>query len=140
MGKRWSLAAILTLFSSMALAQHAVPLEPDTAPVAAPAAPIEATPESDTVASESSAPAPVAAAAVPEPEPAPAPQITVQASYPSEVDVYLVPAAMRQVCTTGEWGFNEIRTDCRTEPVPVRRLDPALRGLCVTRYGQRTCY
>jgi hypothetical protein len=137
MGKRWSLAAVLTLLSSMAFAQHAVTLEPEAAPVAAPAAPPEAAPESNTVAApESSAPAPAVAAPAPEP----ATQVEVQATYPAEVDVYLVPAAMREVCTTGEWGFDEIRTDCRAEPIPVRRADPALRGVCVTRYGQRICY
>ncbi len=88
-----------------------------------------------TILSESSA-----TVATPAPTPQPAPKVEVQATYPAEVDVYLVPAAMREVCTIGEWGFDEIRRDCRTEPIPVRRADPALRGVCVTRYGQRTCY
>jgi hypothetical protein len=145
MGKRWIVAAALSLLSSMALAEHAVTLEPD-AQVAAPAAASEQpAPESNVaaptlppaVAPESSA---TVATSAPEPAPQPAPQVQVNATYPAEVDVYLVPAAMREVCTTGEWGFDEIRTECRTEPIPVRRVDPALRGVCVTRYGQRTCY
>ena len=137
MGKRWILAVALSLLSSMALAEHAVPLEPD-APVAAPAAPPELAPESNTTATAVTPAESSATVATPAPEPAP--KVQVEATYPSEVDVYLVPAAMREVCTTGEWGLDEIRTECRTEPIRVRRVDPALRGVCVTRYGQRSCY
>jgi len=132
MGKRWILAAALMVLSSTAFAEHAFTLEPDAAPAAVP-------PASPAVASESAATAPTTA---PAPTVAPAPDSVrqAQAAYPAAVDVYLVPAAMREVCTVGEWGFDEIRTDCRTEPIPARRADPALRGLCVTRYGQRSCY
>jgi len=120
MGKRVFLAAVLTLLSSMAFADHAISLEPNAAA---------------TVAPEPPAPA-MAPAVVPAPQPAP----QVQAMFPAELDVYPVPAAMREVCTTSAWAYDEVRTDCRTEPIPVRREDPALRGLCITRYGQRTCY
>jgi len=41
---------------------------------------------------------------------------------------------------TSAWGYGEVRTNCRTEPVPVRRDDPALSGICTTYYGRRTCY
>jgi len=126
MGKRWILTAALMVLSSTAFAEHAFTLEPDTNTVAAPAASSAVTPESS--------------AAAPTVAPAPEPPRQAQAAYPAAVDVYLVPAAMREVCTIGEWGFDEIRTDCRTEPIPVRRADPALRGVCVTRYGQRACH
>jgi hypothetical protein len=68
----------------------------------------------------------------------PAPKVEV--TLPSELDVYTVPAATREVCTTRDWGYGEIETDCRVKPIPVRREDPALRGVCITRYGQRVCY
>jgi hypothetical protein len=58
---------------------------------------------------------------------------------PSELDVYMVPAATRQVCTISNWGYGEIRRDCRSEALPPRHGNPALRGIC-TRYGLRTCY
>ncbi|HUU66798.1 MAG TPA: hypothetical protein VMW57_05880 [Methyloceanibacter sp.] len=127
MGKRLILATAFMLASSVALAEHGVMLEPDTdtTPAASPVAPSAVAPETAT--------APIAS-------PAAEPVLQAQASYPAELDVYLVPAATREVCTIGEWGFGEIRTECHTEPIPMRREDPALRGLCVTRYGQRTCY
>jgi hypothetical protein len=52
----------------------------------------------------------------------------------------LLPVATREVCTIAEWGYDEIRTDCRTEVLPPRRGNPALRGICTTYYGRRTCY
>jgi hypothetical protein len=70
--------------------------------------------------------------------PQPAPQ--AQATLPSELDVYLVPAATREVCTIGDWGFDEIRTDCVSGALPPRRVNPALRGICTTYYGRRTCH
>lgn len=112
------LAAALMLLGGFAFAEHAVPVEPD---------------DTSTVVTEPTTAAPSVA-----PAPQPAPQVNV--ALPSELDLYVVPAATRQVCTTSEWGFDEIRTDCRTVPIAVRRDDPALRGLCITRYGHRTCY
>lgn len=52
----------------------------------------------------------------------------------------LAPAATREVCTTGEWGFDEVRTQCEVEVLPARRGNPALKGICTTYYGNRTCY
>ena len=65
-----------------------------------------------------------------------------QAAFATEIehDPKLVPVAMREVCTFSEWGYDEVRTDCRMETLPPRRSNPALRGICTTRYGQRTCY
>lgn len=65
-----------------------------------------------------------------------------QAAFATEIehDPELVPVAMREVCTFSEWDYDEVRTDCRMETLPPRRSNPALRGICTTRYGQRTCY
>jgi hypothetical protein len=117
MGKRVFLAVTLMVLGGMAFAQHAISPEPGQAPAAA------ATPASE--------PALVAA-------PQPAPQ--VQATLPSELDVYVVPAATREVCTTTDWGYGEIRTECRNEVLPVQHSKAALEGICITRYGRRTCY
>jgi hypothetical protein len=112
------LAVLFMFLGSMASAQHAVSVELGEEPAAA------------------SEPAAADPAVTPTPQPAP----QVEVSVPSELDLYVVPAATRQVCTTSEWGFDEIRTDCRTLPIALERNDPALRGLCITRYGHRTCY
>lgn len=131
MGKSVFLAAVLIVLGSVAFAQHAISLEPEAAPAAAP----EPAAEAPAAIAEPSATAPTIA---PAPVAQPAPKIDV--TLPSEHDIYLVPAAMREVCTTLELGFGEIRTECRTQPIPVRAENPKLRGLCVTRYGRRTCY
>lgn len=126
MGKWWILAAVLlVLGGNAAFAEHGVTLEPDTAPVTAPAAPPAVVSETVT--------APTAA-------PAPEPARQAEAAYPAELDVYVVPAATREICTIGEWGFDEIRSDCRTVALAPRRGNPALQGVCTTFYGRRTCY
>jgi hypothetical protein len=138
MGKSIFLAAVLMFLGSMAFAGHAISLEPEAAP--APAVEPAAAPPSPV--SKPAAETPVAEPALPAVAPTlaaqPAPNVNV--TFPSQHDLYLVPAATREVCTTREWGFGEIQTDCRTTPIRVRAEDPALRGLCVTRYGRRICY
>ena len=52
----------------------------------------------------------------------------------------LVPVVTREVCTTTNWGFEEIRTDCRMQVSPAPKDNPALKGICTTYYGRRTCY
>lgn len=52
----------------------------------------------------------------------------------------LVPVVTREVCTTTHWGFDEIRTDCRVEVSAAPKPNPALKGICTTYYGRRTCY
>ncbi len=64
-------------------------------------------------------------------------QAEQQAATP---EVNLVPVATREVCTTTNWGFGEIRTDCRMEVSPAPKANPALKGICTTYYGRRTCY
>jgi hypothetical protein len=132
MGKRVLLAAVLALLSSMAFAQHAISLEPEAALVAPEAiGPAPDVPPAPSAAAPSASVPPVIV------QPA-SPKVEV--TFPSEHELYIVPAATREVCTTLSWGFDEVRTDCRTVPIAVRREDPALRGVCITRYGHRTCY
>ncbi|MGK2923243.1 MAG: hypothetical protein ACSLE4_10735 [Methyloceanibacter sp.] len=133
MGKRIFLAGVLTLLASMAFAQHAISLEPEAAPAAAP----EATAPAPDVPPAPSAPAPSASVPPVIVQPA-SPKVEV--AFPSKLDLYIVPAATREVCTTLELGFGEIQTDCRMKPIPIRAENPVLRGLCITRYGRRTCY
>ena len=123
MGKRIFLAGALMLLTSVAFAQHAISLEPEAAPAA------DATSPAPDVQPAPSA-SPSAISATPK----------VEVNLPSEHDLYIVPAATREVCTTLELGFGEIQTDCRMKPIPIRAEDPALRGVCITRYGRRTCY
>lgn len=130
MGKRMFLAGVLTLLTSMAFAQHAISLEPEAAPVADAGPAPDAQPAPSAPASAASAPPVIVQPASPK----------VEVALPSELDLYIVPAATREVCTTLELGFGEIQTDCRMKPVPIRAENPALRGLCITRYGRRTCY
>ena len=55
-------------------------------------------------------------------------------------DGNVLPAATREVCTTSNWGFGEIRTECRTEALPLAQVNPALKGICTTYYGRRICH
>ncbi|HZP09317.1 hypothetical protein [Methyloceanibacter sp.] len=50
------------------------------------------------------------------------------------------PAGVREVCSTTNFGYGEIRTDCRTLPIAPAKADPALTGICTIYYGRRTCY
>ena len=61
-------------------------------------------------------------------------------SQPELLTAGLVPVASREVCTTSEWGFDEVRTQCDVHVLPARRSNPALKGICTTYYGNRTCY
>jgi hypothetical protein len=44
----------------------------------------------------------------------------------------------REICTTRKL-IAGVRTECRTEALPVERPSP-LKGICITSYGNRTCY
>jgi hypothetical protein len=123
MGRSVFLASVVAVLGVMAFAGHAVSLESETAP---------------TVNQDPLSPPTAAPAAEPAPAAQPAPQVNV--TFPSELDVYMIPAATHEVCTKRDWGYGEIETDCRIQPVPLRREDPVLRGLCITRYGQRICH
>jgi hypothetical protein len=47
---------------------------------------------------------------------------------------------MREVCSTTDFGYGEIRTECRTEAIAPAKADPALKGVCTIYYGRRSCY
>jgi hypothetical protein len=44
----------------------------------------------------------------------------------------------REVCTMRKLVAG-VRTECRTEALPVERPSP-LKGICITAYGNRVCY
>jgi len=44
----------------------------------------------------------------------------------------------REICTTRKLVAG-VRTECRTEALPVERPNP-LEGICITSYGNRNCY
>jgi hypothetical protein len=44
----------------------------------------------------------------------------------------------REICTTRKLVAG-IRTECRTEALPVDQANP-LKGICITAYGNRSCY
>jgi hypothetical protein len=51
------------------------------------------------------------------------------------------PPPGREVCTTVSWGFDDVvRTDCSYGLPPQSHGNPALKGICMTLYGNRTCY
>jgi hypothetical protein len=52
----------------------------------------------------------------------------------------VLPVVTQEVCTHALWGYDEERADCRTAALPAPKVNPALRGICVTAYGRRTCY
>jgi hypothetical protein len=57
-----------------------------------------------------------------------------------EVEAEVVAVVTHEVCTTSEWGFGAVRTACRVEVLPAARGNPALKGICTTYYGRRTCH
>ena len=65
---------------------------------------------------------------------------TAQAEQAVAPEANLVPVVTQEVCTTALWGFDEIRTDCRTEVRAASKPSPALKGICTIYYGRRTCY
>ena len=65
---------------------------------------------------------------------------TAQAEHAVAPEGVMVPVVTREVCTTGEWGFDEVRTDCRIEVRAAPKPNPALSGICTIYYGRRTCY
>jgi len=65
---------------------------------------------------------------------------TAQAEHANAPEANLLPAVTQEVCTTALWGYDEVRTDCRMEVRAAPKTNPALRGICTTYYGLRTCY
>ena len=124
------------LLTTIAFAGHAVPLNTEAATAPQPAVPKAKTAEP--------APLPTTAATTAAPTTTAAPVGTaapnVKVAFPAQVNVYLVDTGTREVCDTFSFGGRDFRTECRTEPLRVRAENPALRGICITRYGNRTCY
>lgn len=52
----------------------------------------------------------------------------------------LVPVVTREICDVAEWGYDQVRTDCRMEAYPAPKPNPALSGICTIYYGRRTCH
>jgi hypothetical protein len=50
------------------------------------------------------------------------------------------PMVTQEVCTTVGVGPDGVRTDCRVAVRPAALDNPALKGICTTYYGRRTCY
>lgn len=123
MGLRVFLAAALMLLTSIAFAEHAMSLDAEP----------PALPNAATTPSAKTAPPAAAADRMPD-----APSANV--AFPSKLEVHLIETGRREVCDTFNFSDGDVRTECRTEPLRVRAENAALRGICVTRYGNRTCY
>ncbi|HZJ11930.1 MAG TPA: hypothetical protein VFD26_04675 [Methyloceanibacter sp.] len=61
-------------------------------------------------------------------------------SMPITPEAKLLPIVTQEVCTSALWGYDEVRTDCRTEVRAAPKVNPALRGICTIYYGRRTCH
>ena len=66
-----------------------------------------------------------------------------QAEHAVAPEGEIVPVT-REVCDvaawSAEWGYDQTRTECRTEVLPVAKPNPALSGICTIYYGRRTCH
>jgi hypothetical protein len=51
-----------------------------------------------------------------------------------------IPAATREICTTIALGYSGVRTDCQYKVLAAEKPKEALKGICTTYYGRRTCY
>jgi hypothetical protein len=51
-----------------------------------------------------------------------------------------VPVVTREICDVAAWGYDQVRTDCRSEVLPVEKPNPALSGICTIYYGRRSCH
>jgi hypothetical protein len=63
-----------------------------------------------------------------------------QAEHAVAPEADLLPVVTQEICTAALWGYDEVRTDCRTEVRPAPKANPALSGICTTYYGRRACY
>jgi hypothetical protein len=66
--------------------------------------------------------------------------LTAQAEHAVAPEASLVAASTREICTEIAWGYDGVRTDCRFQTIAAREPNPALKGICTTFYGRRTCY
>jgi hypothetical protein len=63
-----------------------------------------------------------------------------QAEHAIAPEADLLPVVTQEVCTTADWGYDAVRTDCRTVVRAASKPSPALKGICTIYYGRRTCY
>jgi hypothetical protein len=63
-----------------------------------------------------------------------------QAEHAVAPEADLLPVVTQEVCATAQWGYDAVRTDCQMEVRAAPTTNPALRGICTTYYGRRTCY
>ena len=62
-------------------------------------------------------------------------------AVPKQASQEFEPPTGREVCTTVSWGFDDVvRTDCSYGLPAQSHGNPALKGICMTVYGNRTCY
>lgn len=65
---------------------------------------------------------------------------TAQAEHAVAPEGELVPVVTREICDVAEWGYDQVRTECRVEVLPAPKANPALSGICTIYYGRRTCH
>jgi hypothetical protein len=65
---------------------------------------------------------------------------TAQAEHAIAPEINGPPVFTREICTTVGWGYGGARTDCRYQVLAVQKPKEALKGICTTYYGRRTCY
>ena len=63
-----------------------------------------------------------------------------QAEHAVAPEGELVPVVTQEICDVAEWGYGQVRTDCRTEVRPAAKPNPALSGICTIYYGRRICH
>ena len=63
-----------------------------------------------------------------------------QAEHAVAPDAELVPVVTQEICDYAEWGYDQVRTDCRAEIRPAPKPNPALNGICTIYYGRRVCH
>ena len=65
---------------------------------------------------------------------------TAQAEHAVAPEAELVPTVTQETCIVGDWGYDEVRSDCRLQVRAAPKPNPALKGICTIFYGVRTCY
>ena len=66
--------------------------------------------------------------------------LTAHAEHAVAPEASLVAASTREICTEIAWGYDGVRTDCQFKVLATETTNPALKGICTTFYGRRTCY
>jgi hypothetical protein len=64
---------------------------------------------------------------------------TAQAEHAIAPEAESLADSTREVCTT-LIGYDVIRTNCRVQALAAQEPNEALKGICTTYYGRRTCH